>query len=54
MTPRPQIAAEYSFDLDRTLRGLLILCGVSKEEIEARLKARRIERESEANEHAAS
>ena len=54
MTPRPQIAVEYSFDLDRTLRGLLILCGVSKEEIETRLKARRVERESEANEHAAS
>ena len=46
MTPRPQIAVEYSFDLDRTLRGLLILCGVSKKEIEARLRKRREEREA--------
>ena len=47
MTHQPQIAVEYRFDLDATLRGLLLLSGLPKEEIDARLRARQVERQSE-------
>ncbi len=38
--PQVEIVAEYAFDLDRTLRGFMVLCGVSNAEIEDRLRKR--------------
>lgn len=43
--PQLEIVAEYAFDSDRTLRGLMVLCGVSKDEIEAKIQQRLKERE---------
>jgi hypothetical protein len=43
--PQIEIVAEYAFDFDRTLRGLMVLCGVGKDEIEAKIQQRIRERE---------
>ena len=37
------MVAEYVFDSDRTLCGLMALCGFRKEEIEAKIQQRRKE-----------
>ncbi len=34
------MVAEYAFDSDRTLRGLMALCDLPKEEIEAKIQQR--------------
>ncbi len=38
--PRIEMVAEYAFDSDRTLRGLMALCDLPKEEIEAKIQQR--------------
>ena len=46
-----EIAAEFTgFDLERTLRGLMVICGVTREEIETLLKERRRTREADQSE----
>ncbi len=46
-----EVAAEYArFDMDRTLRGLMAIMGIDREEIESLLRERRNRHESDHTE----